>query len=64
AAVRVLVYRPGKELAREYSTTLRTTDGKATGSFPLALNDPSGEWSVVATDAISGKKAVMEFRLD
>ncbi len=61
-ALRVWVYRPGEALAREYSTTLRTQSGKATGSFPLALNDPAGRWRIVAREAISGQEATLSFQ--
>lgn len=54
------VYRPGGELAHEYSENLETKDGVAARTFRLALNDPPGRWRIVATDAVSGQRAVHE----
>lgn len=41
----------------EYATRVRTDTGSATWRFPLALNDPLGDWKVTATEVISGKSA-------
>lgn len=39
---------------RQYSQNLGCEGGTGTGSFPLALNDPTGQWRLVFRDAASG----------
>ena len=54
------VYRPDGALAREYSENLEAKGGAAAGAFHLALNDPAGNWKLVATDVASGRQATSE----
>jgi len=53
----VEVFGPDKRKRRLHSGTAETKNGKAAGSFWLALNDQPGEWKLVVTDNFSGKKA-------
>ena len=57
------VLGPDKKKRRLYSGTLETKNGKAAGSFWLALNDQPGEWRITATDNFSGKKAERTVRV-
>ena len=57
------VYRPDGSLAREYSENLETREGVASSGFHPALSDPKGAWKVVATEAVSGQTATLEFQL-
>jgi len=36
-------------------------EGQASGTIPLALNDPPGKWTVQARDVASGVKAATDF---
>ena len=47
---------------REYSKVFGLRCGQpVSAGFYLALNDPPGAWKIVATDAISGKRAIFSF---
>ena len=64
AVLLVRVYKPDGSLAREYSENLEATGGKAVSGFHLALNDPPGEWKLVATEAVSGRSSSLSFRVE
>ncbi len=62
--VTVEVLGPDQQKRPVYSGTVETKNGKATGSFWLALNDQPGKWRLIATDNFSGKKAVVTFAVE
>ncbi|MBI3650762.1 MAG: beta-galactosidase trimerization domain-containing protein [Acidobacteria bacterium] len=52
----------GKERG-EYSRNLELREGESEFEFHVALNDPRGRWRVVATEAVSGLRGEIGFRL-
>jgi hypothetical protein len=55
--VRIEVFRPDGTRFDGFCANLTATKGECSGRLPLALDDPAGKWTVVATDVISGKSA-------
>ena len=55
--VRVHVEGPGGRFLPEYAANLLTDGGGARFVLPSALNDPEGEYRIVATDVLSGARA-------
>jgi len=53
----------GKEMPI-YSTNAVAEEGKCAGSLRLALNDPPGEYSLKATDVVSGLSDSFKFRIE
>lgn len=48
---------PGGRFLPEYAANLLTDGGGARFVLPSALNDPEGEYRIVATDVLSGARA-------
>ncbi|MBU0610263.1 MAG: hypothetical protein KKI08_20430, partial [Armatimonadetes bacterium] len=46
-----------------YARNVPLANGKAISAIPLALNDPPGQWKLVARDSISHKTATATFKL-
>ena len=46
-----------------YARNVPLANGKATSAIPLALNDPPGQWKLVARDSISHKTVTATFKL-
>ncbi|MBI4028248.1 MAG: beta-galactosidase trimerization domain-containing protein [Verrucomicrobia bacterium] len=59
--LRLSVIDPSDAESKPYSVNLTSRDGKASGSFPLALNDKKGRWKLVAKDLASGKEGATSF---
>lgn len=60
--VKIEVFAPdGKKPL--YSRNVDTRAGLGKGEFRLALNDPIGEWRLVATDVFSGERAEKRWRV-
>lgn len=57
----VKVYGPDGRERPMYGDNVEVTDGRANGGFHLALNDPAGQWRVVAEDAASGLGGEVRF---
>jgi hypothetical protein len=55
--LRLNVLAPDGTESKAYSTNLSAPDGNVRGSFPLALNDTPGRWTLVLQDLTSGRKA-------
>jgi hypothetical protein len=58
ASVQVLhveVATPDGKRALQYTGNVLARDGRAVKSFPLAVNDPSGEWTIRVHDLMSGQ---------
>ncbi len=57
--IHVDVQAPGEDAGERhwYSRNVTAERGRATAVIPLALNDPTGEWTVVAREVISGEQA-------
>jgi hypothetical protein len=55
--VRVHVTGPDGRFLPEYAANLLTDGGRARFVLPSALNDPEGEYRIVATDVLSGARA-------
>jgi len=62
-AYRVEFINPKGNPVECYTTTLAAPQGYAGGVFHLALNDPAGEWTVRATDVLTGVKGEAKFTL-
>lgn len=62
-AVRVTVQRPDGTEVADYAQTLNVRAGAATGTIPLALNDPTGAWRITARSALSGAVAQAGFEV-
>lgn len=61
--VNVRFYRPDGEHVRPYMRNISVENGSGSVYVPLALNDMSGEWRIVARDAVSSKTAETTIRL-
>ena len=46
-----------------YSANIAGPNGVCTGSFPLALSDPPGEWTLTARDVATGVEDSATFTL-
>jgi len=57
------IRRPDGSVYREYTRNLSAPAGKGQGSFRLALNDPKGVWTIVATDVASGVNIARKFEV-
>jgi len=55
-AFRVEVLGPDGKARGYYAAQLAATQDTAKGSFQLALNDPAGQWKIIATDVATGVK--------
>ena len=55
-AMQIEVCRPDGTVYASYGKTAAAVGGVLNGRFHLALNDPVGEWTVHATDAVSGER--------
>ncbi|MHB9139132.1 MAG: hypothetical protein ACYC4Q_06995, partial [Victivallaceae bacterium] len=51
----------GKPVIVYNNSLIVATPGSYSGAFKLALNDPKGEWSIVLTDGLTGRKYVKTF---
>ena len=61
--VRVEALAPDGRPLDHYAATLVTRDGKAKGSFMLALDDPTGPWTLRATEYISHARGAATVRV-
>ena len=59
----VRIVSPSGECRFHMRRNVDAVGGKATVVFPMAYNDPVGDWSVVATDAMTGLSAERRFKL-
>jgi hypothetical protein len=48
---------PSGKSIRYYSGNVDMENGKGYTHFPTALNDARGEWRIVVTEVISGRRA-------
>ncbi|MCJ7752651.1 MAG: beta-galactosidase trimerization domain-containing protein, partial [Armatimonadetes bacterium] len=64
ALVRAHFYGPDGEFLHLYAQNVLTENGVATVAIPSALNDQAGEYTVQATDVISGATAVTKIMLE
>lgn len=55
--IRLTVTDAAGRRRRELQQTLWVQNTPVSSSFPLALNDPTGKWTLTATDVISGQRA-------
>ena len=62
-AFRVQFFNPKKKEVVQYRTVLRADAGDAQGVFHFAVNDTPGEWTVKATDVLTGKSGEAKFTL-
>lgn len=62
-AVHVTLLRPDGSEAEDYAQNLIVDDGSAAGTIPLALNDATGTWRIIARSALSGKTAEGSFEV-
>lgn len=62
-AVRVTVQRPDGTEVADYAQTLIVRDGAATGTIPLAFDDPAGTWHITARSALTGASAEAGFEV-
>lgn len=60
-AVELTVTRPDGEEAAWWRRVLTITDGAAPTSFPIALNDPLGQYQVTARDVATGQTIAASF---
>ena len=61
--VLVEVLGPDGKARDHYSQKLVARDGRASGRFTTALNDPAGRWTIRATDYISRVKGAAALQL-
>ena len=61
---RVEIIAPDGKLLPHYGSILPAENGKASGSIPMALNDPKGRWQVRARDVATNQQAIVEFRVE
>ena len=61
---RIEVIAPDGKLLPHYGSILPAENGKASGSIPMALNDPKGRWQVRARDVATNQQAIVEFRVE
>jgi hypothetical protein len=54
SVVTVTVHDPSGGRLRHYSKNIDIRQGKGRFSIPFAINDPKGDWRIVARDVISG----------
>ena len=59
----IRVYGPDGQLRHMYQTNVDAPAATAAASFRLALNDPLGEWRLVAADAATGVTGETSFRV-
>jgi hypothetical protein len=52
--LRIRVFDPSGGERRTYACSVTTRAGRAEFGVPVALNDPTGDWRVTATDVASG----------
>ncbi|MGH7044864.1 MAG: hypothetical protein ACREE2_00570 [Stellaceae bacterium] len=52
--VRLEVIDPAGQVVTPYSRNLLLSDGSATATLPLAVNDPSGPWQIRMRDVLGG----------
>jgi len=62
-AFRVEFFDPKTKPVGHYTMTVSAVQGTAVGVFTLALSDPPGEWTVRATDVLTGVKGETRFTL-
>ncbi|MBT3289145.1 MAG: hypothetical protein HN380_17500, partial [Victivallales bacterium] len=60
----VEVLGPDGGLRQHYAAQLVAPNGKATGTIPLALNDPPGTWTIRATDRATGTVRTASFTVN
>ena len=56
-------YDPAGKEYLYYRQNLLLRDGYGEGKISIALNEPSGNWSIVATEVITGKKVKKVFKI-
>lgn len=61
--VELEVFGPDGQPRPCYARNVPLTQGAAASTFQFALNDPPGQWKIVARDSISHKTATAAFRL-
>jgi hypothetical protein len=61
---RVEVIAPDGKLLPHYGSILPAENGKASGSIPMALNDPKGRWQVRARDVATNQQVIVDFRVE
>jgi hypothetical protein len=60
--IRVVVRNPSGAAQKPYVMNLLTdSQGEARGTIPLALNDPTGRWTVSAREVVTGMSASASF---
>jgi len=57
------VIGPDGKTRDHYSVNLTASKGRAEGSFRTALNDPSGQWAIRATDYLSSVTGLATFKI-
>jgi hypothetical protein len=57
SVVSIEVHDPNGERIRYYSKNIDVVSGQGSFEIPFSLNDPAGDWRVVARDVISGRTA-------
>ena len=62
--LRVEVRGPDGELREHYGKQITCPEGSDEVSFELALNDPTGKWTVTATDVGTGVRGSAEFEVE
>ncbi len=63
SVAKVEVFDPSGKIVRYYSGNEDIRDGKGNTRFRTALNDARGDWRVVVTEVVSGKRAAVPFTL-
>ena len=57
------VFRPDGSKCHPLIRNVVLKNGRWTGALPLALNDPTGRWTVVAREVVSGKEKKVAVRV-
>ena len=62
--VRFTVQRPDGKTVRYLTQNLEAKGGQAAFTIPLALNEPTGQWTLRARDVATGVEATMTFTVE
>ncbi len=60
----VKITAPGGKVMTSYSGNFLTNSGAAEINLPIALNDPSGPWTIAAKDLLSGQAATATIEVE